>query len=141
MIKLMLIASMTINLIIFSINGAQADDRIKHYEAFKPKNNKQAIEGLQQYSIKINEIIAHDKELNQQDLEAIHELTYGLEASHEFLMQDKDDAKKLGLFDIISLGKAIKKLHNVSEDHNIDETLVAYQQLKEQIKINHILEK
>jgi hypothetical protein len=110
-----------------TFSTANAEEKLKHYEALKPANSKQAVQALKQDTAKINAIIAQDKELSEQDLEAIHELTYGLEASHEVLENGAQGG------DVDALGDAIQNLHNVSEGHDANATLEAYQQLQTQM--------
>ncbi len=115
---------------------AQAEPRVHHYDPSKPANASIAAKNLQTDNDKISQIIAQNKTLDANQLEAIHEITYALEESQESLEgAGFDDAQMEQLED------AIKHLHNASEDHDSNATIEAYQAMQSELNAEDIAEK
>lgn len=68
-----------------------ADQRIEHYEAESSESLQQALTNLQTYNDELQGIL-QGGELSDDDMVAIHELTYTLETALERLRGDLGDA-------------------------------------------------
>ncbi|MGX5915397.1 DUF6746 family protein [Aliidiomarina sp. Khilg15.8] len=79
---------------LWGVNAADAeaaDQRIEHYEAQSSESLQQALTNLQTYNDELQGIL-QGGELSDDDMVAIHELTYTLETALERLRNDLGDA-------------------------------------------------
>jgi phytoene dehydrogenase-like protein len=72
-------------------DATAADQRIDHYEAQSSESLQEALSNLQEYNETLQEILQKD-ELSQDDMVAVHELTYTLEVALERLRNDLGNA-------------------------------------------------
>ena len=83
-----------------------SDERIDHYIAIAPKDKQEALSWLEE-KVKIM-----DKALKENNLEVIHEQSYYLESSVEFLR----DKTKLSGKEIDTLDELVQIIHFASEN-------------------------
>lgn len=75
-----------------SVADAEAtDQRIEHYEAQSSESLQQALDNLRHYNGELQRIL-QGGELSDDDMVAVHELTYTLEVALERLRNDLGDA-------------------------------------------------
>lgn len=116
-------------ILIIAATSVNAEPKIHHYDPAKPENAKIAAQNMKADSFKIAAIIGKNETLDSNQLEAIHEITYGLAKSQESL-----EGSGINAVQMEELENAIKRLHNVSEDHDGAATIKAYQTM--QAKLN-----
>lgn len=90
----------------------EAVEHVEHYHADKPKDEK-AAKALLKEEIETVSTLTKAQKLTDNDLEAIHKASYGLEASVESLREhSKIEEEKLDALD-----EAVQALHASSEKH------------------------
>lgn len=112
------------------------DEKIRHYQAEKPKTKEEAFSVLKTKSKEIEEKLLN-KNLSSSDLEEIHESSYWLEAVVDYLREDKDSKDQKVVLD--NLDESVQALHYASENHNEAETREWFIKLKSSvIEVNKI---
>ena len=86
------------------------DERIDHYEAKESATLEEAVANFSTYNKKLAEVLARP-ELDSNDFEEIHQLTYTLENALARIRED------LG-----GLADTLEELHLASEDHTLEKT-------------------
>lgn len=89
-----------------------AEENVEHYEAQKIETSEQAIKVLQDNNAKIAVVLKKDT-LAGSDLEAIHEISYTLEAAIDKLIAEKSGAPE----QLEQIDEAIQAVHYASENH------------------------
>lgn len=104
-------------LLCVSAANVQAEERIQHYAVEKPASSAEAITLMTTKVVAIKTVL-EKKALDDADLEAIHEITYSLEAAVDALREGaKDKEEALDLVD-----EAVQALHYASENHEVEKT-------------------
>lgn len=115
--------------LIFNVNLAKADEaaqRVIHYSVEKPASTSQSIDIFENSLAKIDTIL-HKNKIDDYDLEEIHEISYSLENSINFLKENKDLRNQK----IISrTATYVEKLHLTSENHNLAKTKIWFNKTK-----------
>lgn len=88
------------------------DEETEHYKGIDIKSSEHAFTILHDKTEEIGVIIEKNAELEFLELEAIHEISYSLEAAIDYIRDDKaaDDAH------IALVDEAIQAVHHTSED-------------------------
>lgn len=126
--------SLSIALIIGLMAGSTHAEtaRIKHYMPDQPKNIQAAMASLHNESHKITLLLAKHPVLSAAQLEAIHEISYQLEAAQETLNRHSD-TKNVAT----SLRAPIEALHEESEEHDEHGTRQAFDALQRALSEMH----
>ena len=91
-------------------------ERVEHYAAAAPANATQALELVRVKVADIATLLTRET-LTGKDLEAIHEISYALEAAVDTLRSRQNATQKTALD---ALDEAVQAIHYASEEH--DET-------------------
>lgn len=89
-----------------------AHETIEHYAGKTLSSHEEAIKSFKDDMQKISEILETET-LSSTQLEAVHEISYGLEDAIEVIIE-KNTGNKNNLNEIKDI---IEKIHNMSEDH------------------------
>lgn len=106
------------------------EEKIQHYQAEKPKTKEEALSILESKTKAIEMILLNTK-LSSSDLEEIHEMSYWLEASVDYLREGENNKKQEAALD--NLDESVQALHYASENHNEAETREWFVKLKSAI--------
>lgn len=101
------------------------ETRTKHYMAEQPKDVQAAMASLHIESDKIAVIMAKHPTLSAVELEAIHEISYQLEAAEKTLVKNSSTTQTAK-----ALHAPIEALHEESEEHHAQGTRDAFGALK-----------
>ncbi|MGE0754032.1 MAG: DUF6746 family protein [Alphaproteobacteria bacterium] len=96
---------------------AEKEERVEHYAAKEIASKEEALKLLVEDRDKIEKLMAPET-LNTTHMEAVHEITYTLEACVEMLMKEKTTSKTA----LEDLDEAVQALHYASEKHSEAET-------------------
>lgn len=94
------------------------EDRPEHYLVEIPETEQQALALLEEKLDELQPIMARES-LSDNDLEAIHEISYSLEASVDRLRKEIPEAHEAALD---RLDEAVQAIHYASESHDVNET-------------------
>ena len=95
------------------VNSAWAEERIDHYVPAQPGNAEEALVVLTDKLGAISPIVAKES-LTDNDLEAIHEASYSLEAAVDKLREGENEVQEAALD---QLDEAVQAIHYASENH------------------------
>ncbi|XVN42834.1 MAG: hypothetical protein RCG15_00520 [Candidatus Rickettsia vulgarisii] len=108
-------------------NNIDNEEKVQHYQVEKPKTKEEALSVLTSKSKEIEKILLN-KNLSSSDLEEIHEMSYSLEASVDYLRENENNKKQEAALD--NLDESVQALHYGSENHNEAETREWFVKLK-----------
>ncbi|MGH1397773.1 MAG: DUF6746 family protein [Alphaproteobacteria bacterium] len=88
------------------------DHAVEHYEGKEFKDTAEALQSLKDDNTKIMKLLTQEK-LSGDDLEAIHQISYGLEDAIDLLIKEKFTDKNT----LEATDEAIQAVHYASENH------------------------
>jgi hypothetical protein len=119
--------SLALTIALAAFASAQAEEvRIKHYMANQPTNVQEAVANLHAESNKIAVLLAKHQTLTPAQLEAIHEISYQLEADQKTLAKNESTQQIA-----TALHDPIEEIHEESEEHDARGTRRAFDALKQ----------
>lgn len=98
----------------------QASERIKHFEADKPKTVEAALSQLEAKLAEVHQALA------KSDLHRVHEISYSLEASLDRLKEFDAELDKV----LVQLEEKVEAIHHGSEDNKLVQVQTNYPQAK-----------
>lgn len=100
-----LIAAALLGLACVAAPASATEETIGHYEALPSETLAEAVENFVTYNRKMQQILAHDQ-LSEDDLEAVHELTYTLEVALARMTEE-----------LQGMAVVLEEVHRASEAH------------------------
>lgn len=113
-------------------DAAHGHEGVVHYAVEEPEDNAAALALLQHKTEEVGALLANAK-LNDSQLEALHEVTYSLEAAVDKLRESDDTDIRETALD--SADEAVQALHYASENHKESESREWYARLEPAVQM------